>query len=72
MNNHKLDVLEQQLQVLSGEVNGVLREMQVTIEGMAKTYAMAFRVFDSKIRELEARLGTKTELRPLDAEGKEI
>lgn len=72
--NHRLDVLQQQFTVFTGEMNGVLQEMQVTIQGMAKTYSMALQVFHQRITEVEraleeSRVGTQIRT---EEEGKEL
>lgn len=70
MENHRLDFVEQQIQVLQGELNGVLQEMQVTIQGLAKVTKAALEVFDARIRDLEKQ-AKHTTIRS-EEEGKEL
>jgi hypothetical protein len=51
--NHRLDLLEQKVEVLMAEINTALREMQVTMEAMARVQRAALASLDARITTLE-------------------
>lgn len=72
MDFDRLKLLEQQLSVMQKEVNEVLGEVQIAMQGMSKANKMAFEVLLSRIQELEQRVGTVAEKDSRDGEGKEL
>jgi hypothetical protein len=69
--NQRVEFLEQRLEVLQAELNTVLKEMQVTIEGLAKLTQVGIGTLNERITKLEIAATTPTPMRE-DTEGKEL
>lgn len=73
MDFDRLKLVEQQVSVMQKEINEVLGEVQVAMQGMSKANKMAFEVLLSRIQELEDRLDKVSTVTDRDSdEGKEL
>lgn len=70
MDFNRLTLLEQKVEVMQREISEVLREIQVATQSTVVTFSTALKVFDARIRELEA-LNNPIPIRQ-DEEGKEL
>lgn len=69
----KVQMLEQQVQVMQKEINEVLVELQRAMQGMAKANAMVLHLFDDRLKKLEAASDTTSVNNvPQNTEGKEL
>lgn len=55
MDNLKLDLLEKKMEVMQVEVSQVLKEMQTTIQALAKMVQVGMRVMDERLSALEPK-----------------
>lgn len=51
--NHRIQILEQQLQVMQSEISQVLGEMQTSVQALAKMTQVGLRLMDERLRVLE-------------------
>lgn len=69
MEDFKVKLLEQKVEVMQREVSQVLGEMQTTIEAIAATYSTALKVMMQRIDDLEKKIAIPMRS---EEEGKEL
>lgn len=69
MEDMRIKLLEQKVEVMQKEVSQVLNEMQVTIQAIAKTYSTALKIVMERLDKLE---GISSVSFRNDQEGKEL
>lgn len=50
---HRLKFLEQQMQVMQREINEILGQIQVAMQGLVRANSMALQVVDARLNKLE-------------------